>query len=265
VGDSEMFWNGDGKVGIQAGDNNAFFKHCIEWLLEKHLTCTVHYEASIALYDNQNSYVSMNNSPSGVQYFIEALITKIPSLRHDSSINMIVIPHPDTIINKNKRNIIFIEPYQNLISGAVWGKRLTLLGAVNPNVYSFLGDSNCEILPCFITDGDQNFYDVTIAYKKLSLYFHTLAGIRKKGSTGVLLPVPSSLWGEVSHPGLEIINDGIPLYQPNDYDTAGFIYADKNLLVVGDADAIANQNRDTETFNEILAIVMRWIKTGKIE
>ncbi|MEW6527301.1 MAG: DUF4350 domain-containing protein [Spirochaetota bacterium] len=265
VGDSEMFWNGDGKVGIHAGDNNAFFKHCLQWLLEKHLNRIVHYEASIRWYDNQNSCVGINNSPSGVQHFIESLITLIPSLRNDSSINMIVIPKPDTVINKNKRNIIFIEPYQKLMPGSVWGKRLILLGAVNSKVYSFLGDSNCEILPCFITDGDNNFFDVVISYNKKRFYFHRLAGVIKKRNAGVIAQIPSSLWGEVSHPGLEVINDGIPLYQPNDYDTAGFIYADKNLLVVGDADAIANQNRDTDTFNEILTTVMHWIKTGKIE
>ncbi len=265
VGDSEMFWNGDGTVGIHAGDNKAFFKHCLEWLLEKHLVHTVKHAATVPYFDVENSYIAIDNSPSGVEHFINSLAKLNPSLLHDDSLNVIVIPKPDCVINSTKRNIIFIEPYQKLMPSTVWGKRLISLGAVNTKVYSLLGDSNCEILPCLITDGDSNFFDVVIACKKKSFHFHTLAGVIKKGNAGVLAQIPSSLWGEVSHPGLEVINDGIPLYQPNDFDTAGFLYADKNLLVIGDADAIANQNRNTETFQEILSIVMRWIKTGKLE
>ncbi|MEJ5361389.1 MAG: DUF4350 domain-containing protein [Spirochaetota bacterium] len=265
VGDSEMFWNGDGKVGIHAGDNNAFFKHCLEWLMEKHLAHTVHHAANVPFFDVENSYIAIDNSPSGVKHFINTLTKINPSLLHDDLINVIVIPKLDCVINNKKRNIIFVEPYQKLLPSTVWGKRLILLGAVNTKVYSFLGDSNCEILPCLITDGDSNFFDVVISHNKKRLYFHRLAGVIKKGNAGVIAQIPSSLWGEVSHPGLEVINDGIPLYQPNDFDTAGFLYADKNLLVIGDADAIANQNRDTETFHEILTIVTRWIKTGKIE
>ncbi|HOJ30049.1 MAG TPA: DUF4350 domain-containing protein [Spirochaetota bacterium] len=265
VGDSEMFWNGDGKVGIHAGDNSAFFKHCIEWLLEKHLAHTVQHAVTVPCFDAENSYIAIDKSPSGVEHFINALTKINPSLLHDDSINIIVIPMPNCGINNTNRNIIFIEPYQKLIPSTVWGKRLIALGAVNTKVYSFLGDSNCEILPCLITDGDTNFFDVVISCNKKRFYFHRLAGMIKKGNGGVIAQIPSSLWGEVSHPGLEVLNDGIPLYQPNDYETAGFVYADKNLLVVGDADAIANQNRYTETYKEMLAIVMRWIKTGNID
>lgn len=265
LADSEMLWNGDGKVGIGAGDNEAFFTHCIEWLLEKRLSHTVKYTAPIPCFDAENSCVYINRSPSGLQYFMNALKEKIPSLAHDESINIIVIPKADCTLNSNIRNIIFIEPHQKLLSGSVWGKRLLALGALNTKAYLFLGDSNLEILPCFITDGDQNFFDVVIPRNKQSLHFHRLAGFVKKGNTGVILQIPSSLWGEVSHPGLEVLNDGIPLYQPNDYDNVGFMYADKNLLVVGDADAIANQNNNTETFNEIVTIVARWIKTGSVQ
>ena len=265
IGDSEMLWNGDGKVGIHAGQNMSFFKHCIEWLLEKRLRHTAQHAASMSCFDAQNSCVGIDNSPSGVQHFINTLTNISPSLQHDASINIIVIPKPDASIHKTKRNIIFIEPYQKLLPSTVWGKRLIALGAVNTKVYSFLGDSNLEIVPCFITDGDSNFFDVVISWKKRNLYFHRLAGISKKGNTGILLSIPSSLWGEASHPGLEVLNDGIPLYQPNDYDNVGFLYADKNLLVVGDADAIANQNQDTQTFHEIVTLILRWIKTGCVE
>ncbi|MCX8123442.1 MAG: hypothetical protein N3F66_04680 [Spirochaetes bacterium] len=265
LGDSEMLWNGDSKVGISAGDNENFFLRCIEWLLEKRLSQTVKYTAHAPCFDVFNSCVGIDSSPSGVQHFITKLTEKIPSVANDTSINIIVIPKSDCTLNSTKRNIIFIEPYQKLLPASVWGKRLLGLGALNPPFYSFLGDSNLEILPCFVTDGDQNFFDVVIPYKKQSLYFHTLAGFSKKGNAGVLVRVPSSLWGETSHPGLEIINDGIPLYQPNDYDNIGFMYASKNLLVIGDADVIANQNNNTETFNEIVTIVVRWIKTGSVQ
>jgi len=265
IGDSEMLWNGDGKVGIHAGQNMSFFKHCIEWLLEKRLLHTVHHAAPVSYFDTENSCVGIDNSPSGVQHFINTLTNINPSLQHDASINIIVIPKPDASIHKTKRNIVFIEPYQKLLPSTVWGKRLVALGAVNTKAYNFLGDSNLEIVPCFITDGDSNFFDVVISQSKKNLHFHKLAGISKKGYTGMLLHIPSSLWGEASHPGLEVLNHGIPLYQPNDYDNVGFLYADRNLLVVGDADAIANQNQNTQTFHEIVTLISRWIKTGCVE
>ncbi len=265
VGDSEMFWNADGRVGIHAGDNILFFTRCIEWLLEKKLSRIVHTTTPLPCFDAFNSGVAIDSSPSGVKHFFEALTEKIPSLAHDESINIIVNPKPDCRLHHKKRNVIFVEPYQNLLPATVWGKRLLSMGAVNTKPYSFFGDSNCEMLPCFITDGDRNFFDVVINHNRKKLYFHRLAGFSKKGNAGVLLHIPSSLWGETSHPGLEILNDGIPLYQPNDYDNVGFLYADRNLLVVGDADAIANQNRDTETFEQIVTIVSHWIHTGRIE
>lgn len=265
VGDSEMFWNGDGILGIDAGDNSLFFKHCIEWLLEKRLKHTIDHAVSVSCFDNENSCIGVDNSPSGVLHFINALTHINPSLLHDASINIIVIPKPDASIHSRKRNIIFVEPYQNLLPSTVWGKRLIALGAKNTAAYSYFGDSNLEIVPCFITDGDRNFFDVVISQNKKNLYFHRLAAITKKTNTGFLQQVPSSLWGEASHPGLEVLNDGIPLYQPNDYDNVGFLYADKNLLVIGDADAIANQNQNTETFHAIVTIVLHWIKTGQIE
>ncbi len=265
LADSEMLWNGDGRVGIHAGDNKEFFTHCIEWLLEKRLSRKVKYTAAIPCFDAENSCAGIDKTPSGVQYFINALVEKIPSLAHDESINIMVIPKPDCAINNNKRNIIFVEPYQKLLSGTVWGKRLLALGALNTKAYLFLGDSNLEMLSCFVTDGDQNFFDVVIPRKKQSLQFHRLSGFVKNANIGVILQIPSSLWCEASHPGLEVLNDGIPLYQPNDYDNVGFMYADKNLLVVGDADAIANQNKYTETFNEMVIFVARWIKTGSVQ
>lgn len=266
IGDSEMFWNGDGKVGIHAGDNTLFFKHCIEWLLQKRLIHTRHEAKTIQCFDRENSIAGIDNSPSGVEHFVKKLQEKVPGFVRDDSINIIVNPKPDCKIPHNKRNIICIEAHQKLLPSTVWGKKLLNLGAVNTRVYSFfMGDSNLEIAPCFVTDGDRNFLDVVIPYNKKSLQFHTLAGIVTNRKNCTLLKIPSSLWGEASHPGLEVLNDGIPLYQPNDYDNVGFLYADKNLLLIGDADAIANQNCNTETFYAIVSIVSQWIKTGNIE
>ncbi|HOF12791.1 MAG TPA: hypothetical protein PLN01_00535, partial [Spirochaetota bacterium] len=65
-------------------------------------------------------------------------------------------------------------------------------------------------------------------------------------------------------PGLEVINDGIPMYQSSDYTDAGYMYADSKLLIVGDADAIANQNNNTQTFSAIVTMVTNWIQKGSL-
>jgi len=42
------------------------------------------------------------------------------------------------------------------------------------------------------------------------------------------------------------------------------MYADSKLLIVGDADAIANQNNNTQTFSAIVTMVTNWIQKGSL-
>jgi len=265
VGDSEMFWNGDGKVGINAGDNRAFFKSCVEWLLKKRLNKIVHHTTNVRCFDPENSMVQIDNSCSGIQCFMDALKEKIPSITTDSNITIVVHPQPQFTVKEGKRTIVFIEPYQNLMSSTVWGNQLLKAGAVNPSVYvSFAKSAKIQILPAFITNGDSNYYMVTIAHDKNSLVFNSLAALLSHRSDGMLFKIPSAFWGEVAHPGLEVINDGIPMYQSSDYTDAGYMYADSKLLIVGDADAIANQNNNTQTFSAIVTMVTNWIQKGSL-
>lgn len=259
VGDSEMFWNGDGKIGIRAGDNELFFKRCLEWLLEKTLTQSVRSVPLAVSFDSEYSLAG-SSSLSGAGHFMKALQKEIPSIIHDETVRIVVNPCPDFTVNPSKKNIVFVEPYQNLVPSTVWGRRLLQLGAANPEVYSaFMDHSSINILPCFITDGDSSFYDVAINGKN-TMRFSGLAGLAVFRNGGYVAHIPSRLWGETSHPGLEIINDGIPMYQANDVSNVGYMYADGTILVFGDADAVANQNSNTETFHAIVTIAARWLK-----
>ncbi len=74
--------------------------------------------------------------------------------------------------------------------------------------------------------------------------------------------LPDSIWGETSHPGIVVKNEGRPLYQSSDISAPVLVYADANLLVIADSDIIGNQNAGTEGFNAVVKLVADWIGKG---
>ena len=292
LGDSEMLWNGDGNIGIHAGDNMEFVISCVEWLLQADLEpmgSEPSSEASaemvgesgdrpIAWLPRGLSGIHVDDSPSGVKKFAERIeksgyrvVGNEPGSDAKESVVVIAAPLkplPAGILKKN-RVIVFAESFMTLQKYTVWGKRLLSMGArPRQQVYGALAtEYGITLQPCFLTDGglEGSYLDCSIPFFGKELALHRAGSLLVEAGRGTgdafmkRAVVPGTIWGETSHPGIVVKNDGKPLYQSSDIEAPILVYADENVLVIADSDIIGNQNAGSDGFDAAAGIVVDWI------
>jgi len=287
LGDSEMLWNADGIIGIGAGDNMEFILSCVEWLFESTME-KVEPSASTRIVQSNNTVIrfadkisgtGIDSSPSGLQEFFSSLsgYSKMNGKKTEEvKADVLVVAAPLKPLEKEdfsgRRLVLFAESYMVPQKFTVWGRRLLSMGADGMNdVYRSLDEEyGVRVEPCFLTDGglDGSYLDCGIPFSGKKLLLHRAGSLHvksEKASQGAFVyraMLPDNIWGETSHPGIVVKNEGRPLYQSSDISTPVLVYADANLLVIADSDIIGNQNACTEGFNAVVKLVADWIGKG---
>lgn len=292
LGDSEMLWNGDGNIGIHAGDNMEFMISCVEWLLQAHLDAAGSEppekpaaemvgkggDKPFIWLPRDLSGVHIDESPSGLKKFADGIkkagyrvVEDEPAGGAKESVVIITVPLkqlPADVFKKN-RVIVSAESFMALQKYTVWGKRLLSMGA-RPRrpVYGALAAEYGVILqPCFLTDGglDGSYLECSIPFFGRELALHRAGSLlvetgKNPGNAFMQrVMLPRTVWGETSHPGIVVKNDGRPLYQSSDVETPILIYANEKVLVIADSDIIGNQYAGTEGFGAVTGLVVDWI------
>ncbi len=287
LGDSEMLWNADGIIGIGAGDNMEFILSCVEWLLASTME-KLEPSASNRILENNDTVIrfageisgtGIDSSPSGLQKFFSRL-NEYSEMKGKNTEevkgDVLVAAAPLKPLKKEdltgRRLVLFSESYMVPQKFTVWGHRLISMGADGENdVYRSLDkEYGIRVEPCFLTDGgiDGSYLDCSVPFSGKKLLLHRAGALqvetgRASQNTFVYRAMlPDSIWGETSHPGIVVKNEGRPLYQSSDISAPVLVYADANLLVIGDSDIIGNQNAGTEGFNAVVKLVADWIGKG---
>ncbi|MFW5863015.1 MAG: DUF4350 domain-containing protein [Spirochaetota bacterium] len=287
LGDSEMLWNADGIIGIGAGDNMEFILSCVEWLLESTMervepsvsTRILKNNDTVIRFAGEMSGTGIDSSPSGLHKFFASL-SGYQEIKGDTDeggqTDVLIVATPLRPLKKEdiigKRLVLFAESYMVPQKFTVWGRRLISMGAdgVHDVYWSLEEEHGVRIEPCFLTDGGLNgsYLDCEVPFFSKRLFLHRAGSLQVEAGRasqntfvyGTMLP--DAIWGETSHPGIVVKNEGKPLYQSSDISAPILVYADENLLVIADSDIIGNQNAGTEGFNAVVKLVSDWIKNG---
>lgn len=288
VGDSELFWNGDGRIGIDAGDNRLFLERLFEWLLEgrlfpvrKDARCVFQQNAARTgkriFIDISSHGVGINGSPDGLQSLVEFLRGRGHEVCAGDTcdaydVRLVAAPLSKVVCppEKKERLILLADSYQQITAYTDWGKMLFSLKALNPpsiyrEVEQYYG---VKIQPCFLTDGGigKNYFDINFSYKS----FQTL--IKRAGSLDIQgsglkkwLAPDTTVWGETVHPGVENKNQGIPMYDTTDVQTPILSAWDDRVLIILTSDILSNTRSSDAIFNPLSRAVESWIQSGRIE
>jgi len=286
LGDSEMLWNADGIIGIGAGDNMNFMLSCVQWLLRAELEKVKQPVVSnrvgeknttIVRFARELSGTGIDSTPSGLRKFASGLngYSVIDGKTHDDEkADVLIVTAPLKPLKKEdykgRRLIVFAESYMVPEKFTVWGSRLLNMGAKpGPRVYDTLWDTfGVTVRPCFLTDGGvkNSYLDCTIPYGGENLSLHRSGSLvtrvekTRKNYFLYRIALPDAIWGETSHPGIQVKNDGRPLYQSSDVEEPILVYADDTILLLADSDIVSNQNAGTGGFRVVLKLVRNWIR-----
>jgi len=282
--DSEIWWNGDGKIGIDYKDNKDFFIHCIQWLLERTLVPvkakTVHLPATSA--QNKNTVIhidlaskgrGIDDSLNGVKRFARMLSAAgfdIISGEKGDNCNVSIIVGPvDKIdnINNKTRLILFTETFMQLQPYTDWGRALLKFNAVNRrSIYHKIEETyGITIVPSFLTDGGTNgsYYNLEIPLFGNPIKLHTANAILpEKGSFKTISLLSKNAWSEKSHPGLASDHKqlGLPQFdESKDIRPPTWIVYNDRILVIGDSDLISNCNSEKAYFLPLVGAIINWI------
>lgn len=282
LGDSELFWNGDGKVGINRGENKQFLLHLISWITDQKIEQNT-YETKTIFLTNKKPSVKpkkmfidtssfgrdIDNSRSGLNSFAHFFqqngfdVTNQKSTDYDIRVVVGALSKIDYNKNDKAKNILFLEAYDNLESFSYWDKFHIDRGNSNlESIYIDLENAwNIKISPCFITNGNQeNVFNYPLKISNHIISIQRSGCIQKKfiGNFISWIEANENQWGEITHPGME--NNHNSLLDSNDIEKPIFSFYNQSNLIFLDSDFISNSNQNKLYYPYMLEQILKWIQ-----
>ncbi len=284
IGDSELFWNGDEKIGIHHGDNRLFLIRTIEWLLDQRLYRN--YVSEVFLPANvletgsnkavKRIFIDISSGGRGVDSSISGLLHFAEFFRNNgyeiycgqslSQYNIRVVIGPLSQVKcedgKDNKLLLFAEAYDEIEDHSFWDRFQLNLGYKNrQSVYRAIEEIyNLEILPCFITNGRrQRYFQYLLHEFGLEIPLHRAAAIEHGENLRTWIVSDVNAWGETIHPGMVEENQGIPFYNEFDIKTPIIAAYNNNILIIGDSDFISNTNFQKPYYYALLTNILHWM------
>ncbi len=286
VGDSELFWNGDGAIGIGSGDNGLFLIRLFQWLLDGRLEpapgktrCVFPKSGAktgMRVFIDTSSYgLRPDGSPDG----LDALAGYLKKRGHrvcagdacdDYDARIVAGPLSEVSCpaRGDERPLILLAgSYQDIDPRSQWGGLLLNMKAKkSPSIYRNVEKRfGAKLLPCVLTDGGmgKKIWEISIRYRNTRIFLHR-AGALDTAAGGLkdwIVPEPG-VWGETLHPGVENRNRGIPMFDGADVRNPVLAAFNRKLLVIAADDLLSNFRSGDKVFIPLCRSVEEWMRTG---
>lgn len=281
LGDSEIFWNGDGRIGMGKGENREFLLMMMEWLLEKRLSPVKRKPVVLAaepavppagrmFIDTSSLGKGADETRGGLGRFAEYFRGRgyeIVSGDECPGWDVRVVAGPLEKVAPGSGSgtiLLFADSFLEIRPNNPWGSLLFKMGARNrPSVYADMESRyGFWVVPCFLTDGGvgKNYFDIVVGTRGMRIPFHRAGSLDTgKGGWERWLNPDDSVWGETSHPGVENRNNGIPVYDSSDIGRPQIAVCAEGIMVVSSSGVVANEKAGEPYFRPFLEALHSWI------
>ena len=286
IGDSELFWNGDARMGISAGRNRTFLRALLRYLGApreeagathrmpgpRALTYAFGRGESVAYFDTSVSGLLPEVHPDGLSRLAEAFVEQgyrvvvgpadLSRMRR-GDVRIVAAPFAGVVPNRFGSLLVLGAARHTLAADDFWGRVLLHRGAeTRDSPYRLLERQfHFEFASCTQTDARGG--------SLLALPDHP--GVRLHRAGGIRLAQGSAtrVWhGMHAPPGARCFSahPGIPPSDPASATRAESLpiaVAGRGLLLLSDAHALTNRYADTPGFALLVRKICTWLAAEK--
>jgi len=261
LGDSEMFWNGNNKIGMFRGDNKKFLESIIDYMFENKSVIPKMYNR-INSSSSKIIYIDISNGElpldylNGIRKFCDDLFSNGFSLifSNDQPYDVRLIASPRKMITPSgdEKLVIFADGYSQLNDRFTTHKLIPIDSEYSlDSIYHNISDIyNIDISPGFVARRDG-----IIAYP----YINTACIV--KNPKFKYMDFDEDFYGEILHPGTSFNEKWIT--EKNSYEDTNVVFSESSskIIIFADSDWISNANHGAFTYSKVLVELLAWLKS----